>query len=290
MRALPLIGSLIGSAAALGAAPLKPLPLWPDGAPGALGKAEKDIPTLTAFLPAPEKATGAAMVICPGGGYGFLADHEGAGYAEWLAQHGIAGIVLKYRLGKEGYRYPAPFQDVQRGMRLARAMADEWKIDPKRIGLMGTSAGGHLAATLLTGFDAGKPEAADPVERFSSRPTLGILCYPVITMGPDTHLGSRENLLGKSPSPELIEKLSAEKQVTAETPPCFIWHAWEDPAVKVENSLSFALALRKANVPFDLHIYQSGKVHGIGLGGKTLHPWTADCLYWLGEHGFTRSK
>lgn len=290
MRALTLLPILIGTVAVVCAAPLKPIPLWPDGTPGALGKAEKDIPTLTAFLPTAETATGAAMVICPGGGYGFLADHEGAGYAKWLAQHGIAGIVLKYRLGKDGYLHPAPFQDAQRGMRLARAMADEWKIDPKRIGLMGTSAGGHLTATLLTQFDAGKPDATDPVERFSSRPTIGILCYPVITMGPDTHLGSRENLLGKSPSPELIEKLSAEKQVTADTPPCFIWHAWEDPAVKAENSLSFALALRKANVPFDLHIYQKGKVHGIGLGGKTLHPWTADCLYWLGEQGFTKPK
>ena len=279
------------AAAALHAAPLAPIPLWPEGVPGALGDKDDDKPTLTAFLPAPEKATGAAIVICPGGGYGGLAGHEGAGYAEWLAEHGVAGIVLKYRLGSKGYRHPAMLNDAARAVRLTRAKADEWKIDAKRVGIMGSSAGGHLASTLLTHFDAGKADATDPVERFSSRPDLGILCYAVISMGPNTHGGSKQNLLGNNPAPELVELLSNEKQVTKETPPCFIWHTWEDGAVKVENSLEFAAALRKAGVPFDLHVYQKGG-HGMGLGGGRAggehHPWAADCLYWLKAQGFAK--
>ncbi len=282
------------TAASLHAAPLDPIPLWPDGAPGALGDKDDDKPTLTAFLPAPEKATGAAIVICPGGGYGGLAPHEGAGYAEWLAENGIAGIVLKYRLGSKGYRHPAMLNDAARAVRLTRAKAGEWKIDAKRVGIMGSSAGGHLASTLLTHFDAGKADASDPVERFSSRPDLGILCYAVISMGPNTHGGSKQNLLGNAPAPELVELLSNEKQVTKETPPCFIWHTWEDNAVKVENSLDFAAALRKANVPFDLHIYQKGP-HGIGLSfGKNgaasgeVHPWAKDLLVWLKVQGFAK--
>ena len=289
MRLLPIIPALLLTAA-LHAAPLAPLPLWPEGAPGALGDKDEDKPTLTAFLPAPEKATGAAIVVCPGGGYSGLAGHEGAGYAEWLAEQGIAGIVLKYRLGSRGYRHPAMLNDAARAVRLTRAKASEWKIDPKRVGIMGSSAGGHLASTLLTHFDAGQANATDPVERLSSRPDLGILCYPVISMGPNTHGGSKSNLLGKDPAPELVELLSNEKQVTKETPPCFIWHTCEDGAVKVENSLDFAAALRKAGVPFDLHVYQKGS-HGIGLGGRagqTLHPWTADCLFWLKAQGFAK--
>ncbi len=289
MRLLPALFALLITAA-LHAAPLDPIPLWPDGAPGALGDKDEDKPTLTAFLPAPEKATGAAIVICPGGGYGGLAPHEGAGYAEWLAEQGIAGIVLKYRLGSKGYRHPAMLNDAARAVRLTRAKAGEWKIDPKRVGIMGSSAGGHLASTLLTHFDAGKADAADAVERQSSRPDLGILCYAVISMGPNTHGGSKGNLLGKDPAPELVELLSNEKQVTKDTPPCFIWHTWEDNAVKVENSLEFAIALRKAGVPFDLHVYQKGG-HGMGLGGRAggaLHPWAADCLYWLKVQGFAK--
>ncbi len=278
------------TAAILSAAPLEPIPLWPAGAPGALGDKDDDKPTLTAFLPAPEKATGAAIVICPGGGYGGLAPHEGQGYAEWLADNGIAGIVLKYRLGSHGYRHPIMLNDAARAVRLTRAKAADWKIDPKRVGIMGSSAGGHLASTLLTHFDAGKPSDADPIEQQSSRPDLGILCYAVITMGENTHGGSRANLLGNNPAPELIELLSNEKRVTKDTPPCFIWHTWEDNAVKVENSLDFAAALRRNGVPFDLHIYQKG-AHGLGLGGTlggTLHPWAADCLYWLKVQGFVR--
>jgi acetyl esterase/lipase len=275
---------VLGLTMTIRAETLPSLPLWSGGAPGALGTADKDTPTMTPYLPDAQKATGAAIVIYPGGGYGGLADHEGKGYAVWLNEHGIAGLVVKYRLGSAGYRHPVMLQDAARAVRLARAKAPEWKLDPKRIGVMGSSAGGHLASTLLTHFDDGNKDAADPVDRQSSRPDLGILCYPVISMGDNTHQGSRANLLGKEPSPELIELLSNEKQVTAQTPPCFVWHTWEDSAVKIENSLDFAQALQKAHVPFDLHVYQKGG-HGMGLGNG--HPWAADCLFWLKVQKFT---
>jgi acetyl esterase/lipase len=286
------MAALSGWLAGAQAQPVASFPLWPDGAPGALGKADKDIPTLTPFLADPAKATGAAMVICPGGGYGGLAPHEGEQYARWLAENGVAGFVLKYRLGSAGYRHPVMLQDAARAVRTVRARAGEWQLDPKRIGIMGSSAGGHLASTLLTHFDAGKPDAQDVIERQSSRPDLGILCYAVITMGQFTHQGSKNNLLGKEPSPELVRNLSNELQVTKETPPCFIWHTYEDNAVPVENSLQFAAALRAAKVPFDLHIYQQGG-HGMGLGSREWdparrHPWTGDCLYWLKVQKFVK--
>lgn len=269
--------------------------LWPNGAPGALGKTDKDIPTLTPYLPPADKATGAAIVVCPGGGYGGLADHEGKDYALWLNDQGITAFVLKYRLGSAGYRHPIELGDAARALRLVRASAKEFNLDPKRIGIMGSSAGGHLASTLLTHFDAGDPNAADPIDRESCRPDLGILCYPVITMGDETHRGSRDNLLGKNPSPELIKELSNELHVTKDTPPCFLYHSAEDNAVPVENSLMFAEALRRAGVPFDLHIYEKGK-HGTGLGFAPyakyipgqLHPWTHDCEFWLKERGFAK--
>jgi acetyl esterase/lipase len=289
MRLLTLL--LLGLSLNLQAAPLEPVPLWPGGAPGALGSNDWDIPTLTAYLPEPEKATGAAMVICPGGGYGGLADHEGRGYAEWLAENGVAGIVLKYRLGPRGYRHPAMLNDAARAVRFTRAKAGEWKIDVKRVGIMGSSAGGHLASTLLTHFDAGTPDAQDPVERLSSRPDLGVLCYPVITMGEFTHAGSKKNLLGEDPDPALVELLSNEKQVTKDTPPTFLWHTWEDKGVKIENSTQFAAALRTQGVPFELHIFEKGG-HGMGLGGGRnggpQHPWAGVCLYWLRQQKFVK--
>jgi len=280
---------LLVFAPALSAAPLTPVPLWPNGAPGALGTEPKDIPTLTVYPPDPGKATGAAFVICPGGGYQGVAGHEGEGYALWLAGHGITGIVLKYRLASGGYHHPAMIEDAARALRMVRANAAEWKIDSNRIGIIGSSAGGHLAATLLTHFDAGKAGSPDPVERQSSRPDLGVLCYAVITMGPDTEKGTHSNLLGPTPSPELVEELSNEKHVTADTPPCFIWHTWEDKTVKVVNALDFASALLAKGVPFELHIYEKGG-HGLGLG-KGLSPdqhhrWTNDLLAWLGERGW----
>ncbi len=266
-------------------------PLWPTGAPGALGSSSNDVPTLTAYLPDPTNATGAAMVICPGGGYVHLAPHEGNDYALWLNQHGVTCFVLKYRLGSSGYHHPAMLNDAARAMRWVRAHADEYKIDPKRVGIMGSSAGGHLAATMLTHFDAGDTNATDAVERQSSRPDLGILCYPVISMGEFTHHGSKDNLLGKNPSAELVQLLSNELQVTGSTPPCFIWTTYEDTAVPIENSLMFAAALQKNHVPFDLHIYQKGG-HGMGLADKPPfvhpHPWAGDCLFWLKVQGFVK--
>ena len=284
--------ALFGCLAAAHAQPTNSIPLWPDGAPGAQGSQEKDIPTLTAFFPDPGIATGAAMVICPGGGYARLAQHEGEHYARFLNEHGVAGLVLKYRLGPDGYHHPTMLLDAARAVRLVRAKAGDWKLDPNRVGIMGSSAGGHLASTLLTHFDTGKPNAADAVERQSSRPDLGILCYAVITMGERTHQGSKDNLLGKNPSPELVRELSNELQVTTNTPPCFIWHTDEDRTVPVENSLEFAAALRRAGVPFDLHIYQKGG-HGLGLGSRDYDPakrlpWTADCIFWLKAQGYVK--
>jgi acetyl esterase/lipase len=268
-----------------------PVLLWDGGAPGALGNETRDIPTLTPYLAESGVSTGAAMVICPGGGYGGLAGHEGEDYALYLNRLGVAGFVLKYRLGSHGYRHPVMLGDAARAVRLVRAKSAEWGIDSARVGIMGSSAGGHLASTLLTHFDGGQGDARDPVERQSSRPDLGVLCYAVITMGEHTHQGSKRNLLGESPSAELVQLLSNELQVTRETPPCFVWHTWEDTAVPVENSLQFAAALRRAGVPFDLHIYEKG-AHGIGLQGKppfeNVHPWATDLSFWLRERGFAR--
>jgi len=289
MKLLFALTLLVGTTLMLHADIQPPVPLWPKGAPGALGTNDNDIPTLTAYLPAGTNATGAAMVICPGGGYAHLAPHEGNDYGLWLNQHGVAGFVLKYRLGSSGYRHPAMLQDAERAVRMVRANATVWHIDPKRVGIMGSSAGGHLASTLMTHFEPGDPNAADPIERESSRPDIGILCYPVITFGEFAHVGSRENLLGKNPSPELVKLLSNELQVTHDTPPCFIWQTFDDKTVPVENSLLFAVALRKAGVPFDLHIYEHGR-HGLGLDDKPpfnhTHPWAADCLFWLKAQDF----
>jgi acetyl esterase/lipase len=260
--------------------------LWPQGAPGALGNAPADIPTITPYLPEPGKANGAALLVCPGGGYSDLAEHEGEGYARFFTESGVTAFVLTYRLGSAGYHYPAMFLDVSRAVRTIRAHAAEWGIDPRRIGIIGSSAGGHLASTLLTHNDAGQPDSAHPIERASSRPDFGILCYPVITLDAfHSHGGSKDNLLGPHPLPELLTYLSNELQVTASTPPCFLFHTWEDTVVNVENTLMFAAALRAQGVHFDLHVYEKGG-HGIGLGGtwdkpETLHPWTRDCVYWL---------
>jgi acetyl esterase/lipase len=268
------------------------LPLWDGPVPGSKGEGEGHAPTVMVFAPAADKATGAAMVICPGGGFGNLAEHEGAGYARWLNELGITAFVLKYRLGSAGYRHPVMLQDAARAVRLVRARAVEWGIDKERVGIIGSSAGGHLASTLLTHFAAGQPGATDGVEQESSRPNLGVLCYAVITMGPFTHQGSKKNLLGTNASPELVELLSNELQVSSNTPPCFVWHTVEDKAVPVENSMQFASALRSHGVRFELHLYEKGN-HGLGLGSREWnpdkrHPWVAECGRWLREQGFAR--
>ena len=272
-----------------------PIRLWEGAAPGALGQADHDIPTITPYLPAADKSSGTSIVVCPGGGYGGLAGHEGEGYAKWLADNGVAAFVLKYRLGSKGYRHPVMLGDVSRAIRLVRSRAGEWKLDAKRVGVMGSSAGGHLASTAVTHFDAGQADAADSVERQSSRPDFGVLCYAVISMEDGvTHGGSKANLLGKDPDPKLVELLSNEKQVTKDTPPCFVWSTQEDKAVPVTNSLRFVAALQQNGVAYDFHVFQKGS-HGIGLSeGKNgaaagdIHPWGKDLLFWMRQNGWLK--
>lgn len=275
------------------ALPDKEFPLWPEGVPLAKGQADSDTPTLTPYHPTAGKATGASIVICPGGGYGMLANHEGDHYARWMNELGITAFVLKYRLGSAGYRHPAMLLDVQRALRVVRANAPGWKLDPKRIGVMGSSAGGHLASTAITHYDAGTAKAQDPAERVSCRPDIGILCYAVITMGETTHQGTRQNLLGPTPTTDLVESLSGEKQVTKDTPPCFVWSTSDDDAVDVRNSLHFAAALKANGVPFALHVFPHGP-HGLGLGTREFkpdqrHPWVTEAARWLKDVGFTNA-
>jgi acetyl esterase/lipase len=288
LRSLLLLSVL--SAPLISAAPETPIVLWPGGAPGALGTEPFDVPTLTPYLLSKEKRSGATIIVCPGGGYTHLADHEGGPVAEWLNSLGVTAFVLKYRLGPR-YHHPAPMHDAARAIRTVRARAAEWGLDPQRIGILGFSAGGHLASTAGTHFDSGKPDAPDPIERVSSRPNLMILIYPVITMRERTHAGSKANLLGAEPGPELIALLSNDEQVTKETPATFLVHTMTDTAVPVENSLLFITALRKAGVPFEFHLYERGP-HGFGLGQKDpiLATWPDRCADWLRLHGFVAAK
>ena len=268
-----------------------PVVLWENGAPNAVGKEPLDIPTITAFLAPKETATGASMIVCPGGGYSHLSDvKEGSDVAKWLNSLGISAFVLKYRLGMR-YHQPNQMLDAARALRTVRARAKEWNLDEKRIGILGFSAGGHLASTLGTHFDAGKADSTDAIERVSSRPDLMVLIYPVITMGEFTHKGSKTNLLGENPPEELIKLYSNELQVTKETPPTFLVHTMTDTAVPFENSLLFLSALRKAGVPFEFHLYEQGP-HGFGLAptNPILATWTDRCADWLTLHGFAKKK
>jgi acetyl esterase/lipase len=264
--------------------------LWPAGAPGALGSEDRDKPSITIRLADPAKANGSAVIVCPGGGYGHLAvDHEGAQIAAWLNERGVSAFILKYRLGPV-YHHPAPLQDAQRAIRMVRARAQEFKLTPNRIGIWGFSAGGHLAATAGTHFDDGNPTASDPLDRASSRPDFMVLAYPVISFTTEyTHVGSRTNLLGKQPSPALAAQLSNETQVTPRTPPTFLFHTDEDSGVPPENSVLFYLALRKAKVPAEMHIYQKGK-HGVGLAqtDPVLSTWPARLADWLKVQGIVK--
>ena len=232
------------------------------------------------------------MLIFPGGGYGSLAEHEGTGYAQWFAANGINAYVLKYRLGSNGYRHPVMLNDAARALRMVRAFAKRDGLDPARVGIIGSSAGGHLAATLATHFDSSKSDgpkldAGDAYDKESSRPDLAILCYAVISFGEFAHAGSRKNLLGDPAPAELVKNLSNELQVTKDTPPTFLWHTIEDKAVPVENSMLFAAAMKKAGVPFSLHIYEKG-AHGLGLGrpDRPAPPWGEQLLYWFKERKF----
>jgi acetyl esterase/lipase len=262
--------------------------LWPNGAPGALGSGPVDRPKITVYRAGAATANGTAVVVCPGGGYSFLvSDHEGKRVAEWLNSLGISAFVLQYRLGPR-YHHPAPLHDAQRAVRMVRARAAEWDVDPARIGILGFSAGGHLASTAATHFDAGQPGSIDPIEQISSRPDFAVLVYPVISMmDPITHAGSRRNLLGETPNPKLVELLSNERQVTARTPATFLFHTADDGVVPVENSLQFFSALKKAGVPDpELHVFAHGR-HGVGLApdDPALSQWPKLLALWMKKRG-----
>ncbi len=276
--------------AALAADPSKEL-LWPQGAPSAVGAEDADKPALTIYLPAADRASGAGIVVCPGGGYGHLAiDHEGRQIALWFNSLGVAAFVLQYRIAPR-YHHPAPIQDAQRAIRFVRANAARYGLSTDRIGIIGFSAGGHLASTAATHFDAGEAGASDPIDRAGCRPDFAVLGYPVITLTEETyvHKGSRRNLLGDQPDPKLVESLSNEKQVTAQTPPTFLFHTTADPVVPVENSVLFYLALRRAGVPAEMHIYEQGP-HGVGLAATNfaLSTWPGRLADWLRQRGVLR--
>jgi acetyl esterase/lipase len=260
--------------------------LWENGAPGALGQADTDKPTITVYR-APRGSSGTAVIVAPGGGYGGLAtEHEGRQEAYWFNAMGITSFVLKYRLGPR-YHHPIELGDAQRAIRTVRARATEFNVIPDRIGMMGFSAGGHLTATAGTHFDAGKADATDPIERVSSRPDFLILGYPVISFDPAVaHAGSVKNLLGDNPDPKLIEDLSNDLRVTAQTPPTFLFHTTNDNGVPVENSVRFYLALRKARVPAEMHLFENGP-HGVGmaLNDPALSVWPSLLMNWLRARG-----
>jgi len=260
----------------------KRITLWPDGAPGALGNTPKDIPTLTPYLPA--KPSGAAMLLIPGGSYSGIYEVQAEPFALWLNEQGLTVFVLRYRLGSAGYRYPAQLQDAVEAMFQIRGNATNWKLDPKRIGVMGFSAGGHLVSTLINRPEDGLLDGRD--YKISPRPDLAILCYPVISMITKPHATSRKMLIGDSPDEKLLRQTSSELQVKPGLPPVFLWHTMEDKLVPVEHAQLYAAALHANGVPHELHLYQHGD-HGTGLIG-TEHPWFADLLFWLKGQGVVK--
>jgi len=281
------------------------LKLWPDGIPGSktdpsyvekititdgrITRCEKVVtPDLIVFLPSPEKANGAAVLICPGGGYGVLAfDHEGNAIARWLNDNGIAGIILKYRLPSDQIMIDksiGPLQDAQEAMRVIRRNAAEWKINPKKIGVIGFSAGGHLASTISTHY---AEKVYDVKDNISARPDFSLLIYPVISLDTTfTHRGTRNNLLGLKPDVKQVQRFSNELQINAETPPAFLVHSSDDKAVPAMNSIVYFRGLQKTNIPAELHIFQKGG-HGYGLSpnGGTESSWPDLCIRWLKEMG-----
>jgi acetyl esterase/lipase len=263
------------------------IPLWPGQAPGALGDGDLDKPTITIYMPPNTTGPMTAVIIAPGGSYRALSMNlEGRAPANFFNSFGVAAFVLKYRLGPR-YHHPVELGDAQRAIRTVRARAGEWHIAPDRIGIMGFSAGGHLASTASTHFDAGDAHATDPIDRVGSRPDFAVLGYPVISMTETwTHQGSKTNLLGESPDPELAHNLSNETQVTAATPPTFIYQTNADTVVPAENSIAYFLALRKAGVPAEMHIFRNGP-HGTGLGGQdtALAEWPRLLSNWMRVSG-----
>ncbi|MGC1659400.1 MAG: alpha/beta hydrolase [Candidatus Acidiferrales bacterium] len=267
-------------------AQLQTIPLWTGRAPGALGDADSDHPTLTLYPPASNHPPTAAVIVLPGGSYHFLAtNHEGRQVANWLNAAGITAFVLRYRLGPR-YHHPIELGDAQRAIRLVRSRAKEFGVLSDKIGVMGFSAGGHLASTTETHFDSGNLQASDPIDRVSCRPDFAVLAYAVISMTADfTERGSRENLLGKNPSPELERELSSELNVTPQPPPTFLFSSSTDTLVPAENSVAFYLALRKAKVPAELHIFQNAP-HGVGLdlADPSVGEWSTLLLHWFREN------
>jgi acetyl esterase/lipase len=267
------------------------IPLWQGTPPGALGTSDADIPQLLIFAPAKQVTTATGVIVCPGGGYGGLSmDKEGTAVAQWLNARGVAAFVLKYRLGPK-YHHPVELHDAQRAIRYVRSHSAEYHVAPDRIGIWGFSAGGHLASTTGTHFDAGDPNAADPIDRAGCRPDFMILAYPVISLvDPWTHQGSKRNLLGQDADPELARSLSSDLQVTKETPPTFLFTTNGDTGVPAENSINFYLAMRKAGVPGELHVYQNGP-HGVGLAlnDPVLSSWPRRLEAWLRVRGLLDS-
>jgi acetyl esterase/lipase len=278
---------ICGSNTVVCAAKAVQIKLWEHGAPGSPPTKPQDEPVLYMKRPA-ENPTTTAVIVIAGGGYGHvMMSYEGLDVADWLNSFGVTAFVLKYRMHATGHMYPVPIMDGQRAIRLVRERSAEWKIDPAKIGVLGFSAGGHLASTLGTHFDQGDPQSDDPIDRASSRPDFLILCYPVISFeAPATHRGSRENLIGESPDPKLVHSLSNETQVTQRTPPTFIFQTSEDKGVPAENSVAFYLALHKAGVPAEMHIFQSGR-HGVGLAKDVpgTNKWPELCREWLKNRG-----
>jgi acetyl esterase/lipase len=264
------------------------LPLWPEGAPGAVADSAADRPTLTRYAPPPSQASGAAVVIFPGGGYRHLAvEKEGTWVAEWLAALGVTAVVVEYRLGPR-YRHPAMLDDAQRAVRTVRANAEAWGIDPDRVALIGFSAGGHLAATVATEAGAARPGHPDPVERQSAAADLLLLLYPVVSLrDPWAHAGSRRYLLGDAPPPGPVAAFSNEARVTGAVPPTFVVSSTDDAVVPVENSLLFYGALRAAGVPAELHLFETAP-HGFGPrpADPAVALWTRLAEEWLRRHGW----
>lgn len=270
--------------------PGETITLWPAGeTPLAKDTGKGHEPTLTISLPSKHvPPSGVAVVVCPGGGYGHLAvDHEGWQVAAWLNTHGIAAFVLQYRHAPD-YGEPVPLMDAQRAIRTVRNRAAEWNVDPEKIGVLGFSAGGHLTTSTAVHWNAETPLHNDVIDKESARPDFVVPVYPVVTMqDPHTHAGSRKNLLGPTPSEELMTKYSNELQVNAETPPTFLVHTTNDQAVPVQNSLLFYEALVNAGVPVEMHIMESGR-HGLGLGGgnAAFAKWPDLCIEWLRTRKF----
>ncbi|HEY7390238.1 MAG TPA: alpha/beta hydrolase [Bryobacteraceae bacterium] len=264
--------------------------LWSGAAPGAQGDQDEDIPSMSVYLPRSTPSGMTGVIILPGGGYRALAlNHEGRQVANHLNAAGLAAFVVKYRLGPR-YHHPVEMGDAQRAIRVVRSHAADWHINPGRIGIMGFSAGGHLAATISTHFNSGQPSAADPVDRAGSRPDFAILAYPVISLTePWTHQGSKTNLLGENAPADLARSLSADRAVTQQTPPTFIFQTNADTTVPAENAVSYYLALRKAGVPAEMHIFENGP-HGVGLAldDPALSRWPALLLSWLRTRGFVK--